>query len=225
MKYIVNKPLKFIDQFDFHKDKTPWEGEYKKEININKKGQKRICHYPSYKDEFREKCMSSYKEYLNLKNESIKNQLSSGLYLLFFCDFNMYYVGIASGDIEDRLSKHIVKVFGSFVGRGVNHTDEKNKGWRYLAKKIYLNDKENSYKYGLKDCFFVTINPQEDDINKISNYDKKLKFIENVLSDENHELIQKIIHFSNNSNNHKKWTSFNSKESGMEHEFKLVEWD
>ena len=75
----------------------------------------------------------------------------------------------------------------------------------------------------LNDCFFVTINPQEDDINKIYNYDKKLKFIENVLSDENHELIQKIIHFCNSNN--KKWTSFNSKESGMEHEFKLVEWD
>ena len=43
---------------------------------------------------------------------------------LFFCDLNMYYVGIASGDIEDRLSKHIVKVFGSYVGRGVNHTSE-----------------------------------------------------------------------------------------------------
>ena len=40
MKYIVNKPLKFIDQFDFYKDDTPWEGEYKKEIKINKKGEK-----------------------------------------------------------------------------------------------------------------------------------------------------------------------------------------
>ena len=62
-------------------------------------------------------------------------------------------------------------------------------------------------------------------INKIYNYDKKLKFIENKLSNENHELIQKIIYFCNDSNNNKKWTSFNSKESGMEHEFKLVEWD
>ena len=216
MKYIVNKPLKFIDQFDFFKDKTPWEGEYKK---IKK------SHYPHFKGELREKCISSYKKYLILKNECIENQLSSGLYLLFFCKFNMYYVGIATSDIKDRLSKHIVKVFGSYVGKDVNHTNEKNEGWRYLAKKIYLNDKENSYKYGLNDCFFVTINPQENDINKIYNYDKKLKFIENKLSDENHELIQKIIYFCNDSNNNKKWTSFNSKESGMEHEFKLVEWD
>ena len=224
MKYIVNRPLKFIDQFNFYKDDTPWEGEYKEIIKIDNKNRKKTSYYPKYKNDFREKCIS-YKKYLKLKNESIKNQLSSGLYLLFFCDFNMYYVGIATSDIKDRLSKHIVKVFGSFVGTGVNHTNENNKGWRYLAKKIYLNDKENSYKYGLNDCFFVTINPQEDDINKIYNYDKKLKFIENKLSDENHELIQKIIYFCNDSNNNKKWTSFNSKESGMEHEFKLVEWD
>ena len=136
MRYIVNKPLKFIDQFDFYKDNTPWEGEYKKEININKKGEKRICHYPSYKDEFREKCMFSYKEYLNLKNESIKNQLLSGLYLLFFCDFNMYYVGIASGDIEDRLSKHIVKVFGSYVGRRVSHQSNSNGKINIILNKI-----------------------------------------------------------------------------------------
>ena len=145
MKYIVNKPLKFIDQFNFYKDNTPWEGEYKKIIK------KKTYHYPKYKDEFRKKCIS-YKKYLKLKNESIKNQLSSGLYLLFFCDLNMYYVGIATSDIKDRLSKHIVKVFGSYAGRGIDHTNEKNKGWRYLAKKIYFNNKENSYKYGLNDC-------------------------------------------------------------------------
>ena len=216
MKYLVNKPLKLIDQFDFFEDKTLWEGEYKK---IKK------SHYPQYKGEFREKCISSYKKYLILKNEYIENQLSSGLYLLFFCNFNMYYVGIASSDIKDRLSKHIVKVFGSYVGSGINHTNEKNKGWRYLAKKIYLNDKEYSYKYGLEDCFFVTINPQEDDISLISNFDEKLKFIENLLSDENHKLIQKITNFCNDTNNNKNWTSFNKTESGMEHEFKLVEWD
>ena len=37
MKYIVNRPLKFIDQFDFYKDDTPWEGEYKKIKNYKKR--------------------------------------------------------------------------------------------------------------------------------------------------------------------------------------------
>ena len=224
MKYIVNKPLKLIDQFDFFKDKTLWEGDYKKVIKFNKK-YKTICHYPMYENEFREKCLSSYKNYLNLKNEKIKKQLTSGLYLLFFCDFKMYYVGIATSDIQDRLSKHIVKVFGSFVGLGVNHTNEKKKGWRYLAKKIYLNDKENSYKYALNDCFFLTINPYEEDITQISNFDEKLKFLEKILSDENHELIQKIINYCDGNNNHIKWNSFNKTESGKEHNFKLIKWD
>ena len=76
----------------------------------------------------------------------------------------------------------------------------------------------------LKIVFLLRLNPQEDDINKIYNYDKKLKFIENKLSDENHELIPRLFIFCV-SNNNKKWTRFNSKESGMEHEFKLVEWD
>ena len=44
MKYIVNKPLKFIDQFDFYKDETPWEGEYKEIIEIIKKLKNHITH-------------------------------------------------------------------------------------------------------------------------------------------------------------------------------------
>lgn len=224
MKYIVNKPLKLIDQFHFYKDKTPWEGKYKKVVKTNKNDKKSIYHYPKYKDEFRELCIP-YKEYLDLKNQSIKKQLLSGLYLLFFYDFSMYYVGIASNNIEDRLSKHIVKVFGSYVGTGINHTDEKDKGWRYLAKNIYLNHRKKSTKYGLNDCFFVTINPHQADITQILNYDKKLKFVEKILSCKNHDLIQKIINFCYNTNSYKKWNSFNKTESGIEHEFQLVEWD
>ena len=69
----------------------------------------------------------------------------------------MYYVGIATSDIKDRLSKHIVKVFGSYVGSGVNHTNEKNKGWRYLAEKIYLNDKENFINMVLMIAFLLRL--------------------------------------------------------------------
>ena len=57
MKYIVNKPLKLIDQFHFYKDKTPWEGKYKKVVKTNKNDKKNIYHYPKYKDEFRELCI------------------------------------------------------------------------------------------------------------------------------------------------------------------------
>ena len=45
MKYIVNKPLKLIDQFHFYKDKTPWEGKYKKVVKTNKNDKKSIYHY------------------------------------------------------------------------------------------------------------------------------------------------------------------------------------
>ncbi len=46
----------------------------------------------------------------------------------FFCNYQSYYVGLATENIVDSLSKHIVKVFGSYVGVGVNHTDERIKG-------------------------------------------------------------------------------------------------
>ena len=113
MKYIVNRPLKFIDQFNFYKDDTPWEGEYKGIIKIDNKTEK-TSYYPKYKNDFREK--ASYKKYLKLKNESIKNQLSSGLYLLFFCDFNSIMLEllqvILKIDYLNTLLKFLVALLG-----------------------------------------------------------------------------------------------------------------
>ena len=98
----------------------------------------------------------------------------------FFCNYQAYYVGLATENIVDRLSKHIVKVFGSYVGVSVNHTDERKKGWRYLAKEIDKKYKRNKIKYNLEDCYLVTVNPKEITKTLEDDYKDKLKYIEKL---------------------------------------------
>ena len=219
MKYIVNKPVKFVDHFVFHEDNTPWNGYYLK----TKDG-----HFPALLKSgtrlIREKCKIGYKDYIKPISEYSDESCSSGLYLLFFCNYQAYYVGLATENIVDRLSKHIVKVFGSYVGVGVNHTDERKKGWRYLAKEIYKNYKRNEIKYNLEDCYLVTVNPKEITETLEDDYKDKLKYIENILSNENHPLIEKIIDLISRKKGGMDWRSFNAIEKGVKHEYKLLCW-
>ncbi len=75
MKYIVNKPVKFVDHFVFYEDNTLWNGDYIK----TKDG-----HFPALLGEFREKCKIDYKDYIKPISEYSNESCSSGLYLLFF---------------------------------------------------------------------------------------------------------------------------------------------
>ena len=115
MKYKINKPVKFTDHFLLYEDKTSWDGEYIKTKNGN---------FPSYLDKYREQNITNYKNYIKATTKYAQQYCFSGVYIIFFCELKMYYVGIATENIVDRLSKHIVKVFGSYLGQGINHTNE-----------------------------------------------------------------------------------------------------
>ena len=210
MKYKINKPVKFTDHFLLYEDKTSWDGEYIKTKNGN---------FPSYLDKYREQNITNYKNYIKATTKYAQQYCFSGVYIIFFCELKMYYVGIATENIVDRLSKHIVKVFGSYLGQGINHTNENKKGWRFLAKEI-LNKNKN---YKLEDCYLVTINPSKIDVID-GSYKDKLKYLENQLSYENNNLIKLIIQTISNNTLNTNWRSFNKKDNGLKHEYELLHW-
>ena len=156
--------MKFKDHFSFFEDSSSWSGEYKKTKNG--------C-FPFYSGKFRETNLKNYKNYIKPKTNYAQQYFFSGIYMMFFTNLKLFYVGIASDSIQDRISKHIVKVFGSYLGQGINHTNERDKGWRYLAKEI-LNKNKN---YKLNDCYIVTINPTDLNLVMDNNYKEKLIYI------------------------------------------------
>ena len=211
MKYQVNQPVKFIDHFSFFGDSSAWNGEYQKTKNG--------C-FPSFLGNFRETSLKNYKNYIKPKSSYAEQYCYSGIYIIFFTNLKLFYVGIASDNIQDRLSKHIVKVFGSYLGQGINHTNEGNKGWRYLAKEI-LNKNKN---YKLNDCYIVTINTTDLNLVMDNNYKEKLIYIEKELSNRDHKLIKLIIETIDNNTTNINWSSFNKKNKGFTHDYKLLPW-
>ena len=211
MKYQVNKPVKFKEHFSFFSDSSSWNGEYKKTKNG--------C-FPSFLGNFRETSLKNYKNYIMPESSYAEQYCYSGIYMMFFTNLKLFYVGIASDNIQDRLSKHIVKVFGSYLGQGINHTNEKDRGWRYLAKEIINSNK--SYK--LDDCYIVTINPSEESLTMEVNYKDKLQYIEKELSNQQHKLVKSIIQSIGHNSTNTNWISFNKKNKGLEHEYELLHW-
>ena len=211
LKYQVNKPVKFIDHFSCFGDSSSWNGEYKKTKNG--------C-FPSFLGNFRETSLKNYKNYIMPESSYAEQYCYSGIYMMFFTNLKLFYVGIASDNIQDRLSKHIVKVFGSYLGQGINHTNEKDRGWRYLAKEIINSDK--SYK--LDDCYIVTINPIDKNLIAEVSYKDKLQYIEKELSNQHHRMIELIIKSIDYNSTNNDWISFNKKNKGLEHEYELLHW-
>ena len=207
----MNKPVKFKDHFSFFNDISSWDGEYKETKNG--------C-FPSFLGNFRETDLKSYKSYIKSKNNYAQQHCFSGVYMMFFNDLKLFYVGIARDNIQDRLSKHIVKVFGSYLGQGINHTNERNKGWRYLANEILTKHRN----YRLDDCLIVTINPIDKNLIMDINYKDKLKYIEKELSNQNHKLIELIIQTIDYNGTNSNWYSFNKKDKGLRHDYELLPW-
>ena len=201
MKYQVNKPVKFKDHFSLFSDSSSWNGEYKKTKNG--------C-FPSFLGNFRETSLKNYKNYIKPKSNYAEQYCYSGIYMMFFTNLKLFYVGIASDYIQDRLSKHIVKVFGSYLGQGINHTNERNRGWRYLAKEI-INSKKI---YKLDDCYIVTINPSEESLTMEVNYKDELQYIEKELSNQHHKLVKSIIRSIDHNSENTNWFSFIKKIKG-----------
>ena len=212
MKYQVNKPVKFKEHFSFFSDSSSWNGEYKKTKNG--------C-FPSFLGNFRETSLKNYKNYIKPESSYAEQYCYSGIYMMFFTNLKLFYVGIARDNIQDRLSKHIVKVFGSYLGQGINHTNEKDRGWRYLAKEIINSDK--SYK--LDDCYIVTINPIDKNLIAEVSYKDKLQYIEKELSNQHHRMIELIIKSIDYNSTNNDWISFNKKNKGLEHEYELLHWE
>ena len=211
MKYQVNKPVKFKDHFSFFRDSSSWAGEYKKTKNG--------C-FPSYLGNFRQTNLKSYKNYIKSESNYAQQYCFSGIYMIFFTNLKVYYVGIANDNIQDRLSKHIVKVFGSYLGQGINHTNEGNKGWRYLAREILTKNKH----YKLDDCYITTINPIDRNLLVNVYYKDKLTYIEKELSNQHHKLVKSIIQSIDHNSTNTNWISFNRKNRGLEHEYELLYW-
>ncbi|WP_443642570.1 GIY-YIG nuclease family protein [Candidatus Levibacter sp. Uisw_134_01] len=211
MKYQVNKPVKFKDHFSFFEDRSAWNGEYRKTKNG--------C-FPSFSGNFRQTNLKSYKNYIKPESNYAQQYCFSGIYMIFFTNRKLYYVGIASDNIQDRLSKHIVKVFGSYLGQGINHTNERDKGWRSIAKEILT--KNTNYK--LDDCYIVTINPIDKNLIAEVSYKDKLQYIEKELSNQHHRMIELIIKSIDYNSTNNDWISFNKKNKGLEHEYQLLHW-
>lgn len=217
IEYIINRPVKLIDHFKFYKDNTIWNAKYRI-----------IKGKPSIP--IRDRChLSNYKKYLEATTNYYDKYCNYGLYMLFFNNYRVFYVGIAYDDIKDRICKHIVKLFGSNFGEGINHTNEKinnetKKGWRYYAKDIFEKYNKKNKIYNLDDCFMITINP----INlkkPLNKADKKLEYIEKKISSNSHALISQITTFITNSHSNLMWKSFNKQEIGNRHNYKLISWD
>ena len=118
-----------------YEDKTSWDGEYIKTKNGN---------FPSYLDKYREQNITNYKNYIKATTKYAQQYCFSGVYIIFFCELKMYYVGIATENIVDRLSKHIVKVFGSYLGQAINPSKIDVIDGSYKDKLKYL---ENQLSY------------------------------------------------------------------------------
>ncbi len=217
IEYYVNKPVKITNHFNYYKDTTIWNGEY----NI-------ISGKPTLP--IREKCdLSNYTKYLEPTSDYHLKYCNNGLYMLFFCEINVFYVGVAYDNIKDRICKHMVKLFGSNMGSGINHTNESitnetKKGWRFYAKEIFKKYKKENKTYTLDDCFLVTINPKSLK-GPLEKSDKKLEFLEKILSDSKHKLINQITNVLTNNKSVLDWQSFNKKERGFEHSYKLINWE
>tara|TARA_Y100000816_G_scaffold112794_1_gene78919 strand:- start:175 stop:924 length:750 start_codon:yes stop_codon:yes gene_type:complete len=238
-EYIVNNPVKFIDHFSVKKDTSVWNGEYYEKVSGKKKRQ--ISNYPQREQ------MMSLREVFTPKSNYSKNHCTTGLYLLLFTELKVYYVGIAAiGEnwnneklraefercnncefIEMRMKKHIAKINGSYVGDGVNHTnEEKNNhaknGWRFYAKKIFNDHRKKNKEYNMDDLYLVTINVDEKyrrGREGKKDYKARLEFIEKKLSNPEDIEVKKILK-DLGCNDESSWTSINKQGAGKEsHKF------
>jgi hypothetical protein len=215
-EYLVNRPVKFISHFSIKKDNSQWNGGY---LNVDPGPP------PVIPD--RKKTLKLNEVFKSTTDYS-KKFCNSGLYLLFFKNIKVYYVGIASlhtrnpEGIESRIKKHIAKINGSNLGIGVAHTTK----WREFAIKIYKDCKTRKKEYGFEDLFLVTINIKNHHLYKglLPNEDKKrLEYVERELSNPENTVIQEIINFLG-ENQPQKWISFNHTSQGKKHNYKFTMW-
>ena len=215
-EYQVNKPIKFTSHFSIKKDNSKWSGAY---TNL-KPGPPPVV--PDRKH------VLKLNEIFTPTTDYSKKFCNSGLYLLFFRNIRVYYVGIASlhtanpEGIEARIKKHIAKINGTNLGIGVVHT----KKWREYAIKILKFHQNKKIEYGFEDLFLVTINVKDHHIFKDlpENEDKKrLEFVEKELSNPANKVIIEIINFFGD-NEPQNWMSFNHTNQGKKHEHKFTMW-
>jgi len=216
-KYVVNKPVKFVDHFTIQNDSSIWNGEYVKINNVMVPDRPQTI---------------KLKEVFNNISDYSNKYCTSGLYLLFFKNLQVYYVGIAAfhvkspESIENRLKKHIAKINGINVGNGINHTNSKGKGWRFYSLKVLNNSKRLNQNYNFEDLFLVTINVDKHYMYtnlKTGDDKKRLEFIEKKLSDPKHPIITKTLNYIGENNS--EWHSFNHTSQGINHQHNFKFWN
>jgi hypothetical protein len=109
--------IKLSEHFEIPLDETPWQGLYN-----NTAPARELATFETFT-----RALNPLQEYRDFYNNAF------GVYILIFSiPCPAFYVGIASGEsILNRIRKHRVKVTGSNVGSGVNHTRE----WRSFAQQ------------------------------------------------------------------------------------------
>ena len=189
-EFNVFSPKPLGDLFEIHPDTSPWE-------NLEKYVRHGKCWLPN-----RTQFLSN-KDILEPKNATISNFFSKseatnyGIYILFFGDAKIFYVGIAARysyekdseikkikspeGIIARLQKHRQKCTGSLVSSSVNHTNAGENGWRKFALQRYEQHKIKGMHDTLGDCHISIINFTNPDLNM--NNDKGiLEALENELN-------------------------------------------
>ena len=165
-------------------DKSSWNLEYIKLKNGN--------HIPDRESILKET------ELLIPKNKLVENRFSSsnsdnyGLYILYFKKTNFYYVGTAKKfkkspeGILKRIRKHRAKATATNCSNSYNHTNEKELGWRFLAKNRYTTFHDDN----LSDCFLSTMHLKNENFKNESRDLDSLEFFMN--QSENFKRIFKI---------------------------------
>jgi len=107
----------------------------------------------------------------------------------------------------------------------VAYTNEKNDGWKVLAKERYNSFGTNDQ---LQDCYLVTINIENHEKLFRNNEKHKLQFIEKILSNKKHPKIEEIISLlptsTKKSLQNEDWRSFNKTNTKAveEHDHKFL---
>jgi len=207
--YTINYPIKLSDCFEVPPDKNIWNGDYK-----GKPDRERVA----------------FNKLLIPTTDYAKKYCTYGLYLMFFTNFKKYHVGIACKNVKrpegilKRLKKHRAKATATNTSN-VAYTNEKNDGWKVLAKERYNSFGTNDQ---LQDCYLVTINIENHEKLFRNNEKHKLQFIEKILSNKKHPKIEEIISLlptsTKKSLQNEDWRSFNKTNTKAveEHDHKFL---
>jgi hypothetical protein len=164
--------IKLSEHFEIPLDETPWQGLYKDTTPARE-----LATFETFT-----RALNPRQEYRDFYDNAF------GVYILILSiPCPAFYVGIASGEsILNRIRKHRVKVTGSHVGNGVNHTKE----WRLFAQKRAQYFSNHNSTDSCEDAFLLVGTL---DNNETCDDRCALEYFENALVNNKNGITEKIV--------------------------------